>query len=224
MEFRRFALARHWKDVLYECQDTAGIPIDPLAGKMSNAPFKSQRFDERKFKQLVLYFAKRSRERDDRDFGIVKLNKLLYRADFEAFRVLGRSITGETYERQEYGPVARSLAPALDDLRATGLWGTGKEGGTGSILGGTAAGSGVDICFEDGELKLIEDALDDLDTDSGKAPSRWSHEQSAGWHRARESGRAIEYRTALISIDPIPQHELERLAQIAHERGWVETS
>ena len=42
---------------------------------------------------------------------MVKLNKLLYRADFEAFRLLGHPITGETYEKQEFGPVARSTHP-----------------------------------------------------------------------------------------------------------------
>src|SRR5437588_9769045 len=81
-------------------------------------------FDGAKFKELVLLLAEESAARGDEGFGIVKLNKLLYRADFEAFRLLGQSITGATYERQDYGPVARELPLALDELAQSGylIW------------------------------------------------------------------------------------------------------
>ena len=39
----------------------------------------------------------------------VKLNKLMYRADFESFRLLGRSMTGATYIKGEYGPMVKDL-------------------------------------------------------------------------------------------------------------------
>ncbi len=51
---------------------------------------------------------------------MVKLNKLLYLADFEAYRTLGHPITGAVYERQEYGPVARPLPLVLDELAKVG--------------------------------------------------------------------------------------------------------
>jgi len=62
----------------------------------------------------VLYLARQSSE--DPGFGAVKLNKLLFFADFEAFRLLGSSITGATYEKEEYGPVAREFLPMQDEL------------------------------------------------------------------------------------------------------------
>src|SRR5919109_351200 len=61
-------------------------------------------YSEGRLKELVLYLACAS-ETADPGFGMVKLNKLLYRADFEAFRRLGHSLTGETYQKQAYGPV-----------------------------------------------------------------------------------------------------------------------
>lgn len=194
-----------------------------------NAPFQPQSFNRGKFKELVLYFAQRSEERGDEGFGMVKLNKLLYRADFEAFRLLGRSITGETYERQEFGPVARDLLIVLDELGASGRlqWRHIPAGPYTRDIPTTSedreerADRSV---FEADELKMIESALDDLATFGGKAASRWSHKQSAGWKLARENGNTIEYRTALISTDSIPQEDLERLSQTAHERGWVKTS
>ena len=78
-------------------------------------------FNSGKFKELVLYLSQASGE--DEGFGMVKLNKLLYRSDFEAFRLLGSSITGATYERQDYGPVARELLIALDELAKRGYIG-----------------------------------------------------------------------------------------------------
>ena len=77
-------------------------------------------FDRQKLKELVLHLAQASAAADDQGFGMVKLNKLLYRADFEGFRLLGRSITGERYMKQEFGPVAYDLLIVLDDLAAEG--------------------------------------------------------------------------------------------------------
>src|ERR1700733_4521543 len=68
-------------------------------------------FNRSKFKELVLYLSQRSA--GDEGFGAVKLNKLLYRSDFEAYRLLGRPITGETYIKQEFGPVAADLPIVL---------------------------------------------------------------------------------------------------------------
>ena len=81
-----------------------------------NTPSQPQSFDRGKFKEMILYFSMRCEESKDAGIGMVKLNKLLYRADFEAYRTLGSSITGETYERQEFGPVARDLLIVLDEL------------------------------------------------------------------------------------------------------------
>ena len=46
-----------------------------------------QKFNEGKFRELILYVARRSE--DDKYFGAVKLNKILYFSDFNAYRELG---------------------------------------------------------------------------------------------------------------------------------------
>lgn len=48
--------------------------------------------------------------------GATKLNKVLWYADVNAFIELGHSITGETYVKQQFGPVAQHLLPAVREL------------------------------------------------------------------------------------------------------------
>src|SRR6059036_264940 len=85
-------------------------------------------FNSGKFKELVLLLAKRSD--DDPRMSRVKLNKLLYLADFEAFRRLGKSITGATYIRGEHGPMAAELPGAEQELGRSGYltWRTEPAG------------------------------------------------------------------------------------------------
>src|SRR5260370_615255 len=64
----------------------------------------------RKFAELVLHVARETEA--DRRCGRVKLNKILFFADFESFRTLGASITGQDYLKFDKGPVCRGL-PAL---------------------------------------------------------------------------------------------------------------
>lgn len=188
-----------------------------------------QQFDRGKFKEMVLYFAVRAAEVGDGGFGMVKLNKLLYRADFEAFRTLGQPITGETYERQDYGPVARDLPIILDELGASGrLWWERIAAGPymRNVPRVPSDGEAAPDCslFSEQELKVMEATLRELTGFGGKAASEWSHEHSAGWNAAGENGVAIDYSTAIISTKPIPKEDLERATRYVRDRGWVKTS
>ena len=51
--------------------------------------------NERKLRELVVLVANKSE--GDPHFGAVKLNKILYYAEFQAFRILGSPIAGATY-------------------------------------------------------------------------------------------------------------------------------
>ena len=52
--------------------------------------------DTTKLRELILYLARES-EGDDY-FGVVKLNKLLFYIDFEAYRRFGKSVTEQEYQ------------------------------------------------------------------------------------------------------------------------------
>lgn len=190
------------------------------------APPHSQKFDRGKFKEMVLYFAVRSAERRDEGFGMVKLNKLLFRSDFEAYRTLGHAITGEIYERQEFGPVARDLPIVLDELGWSGRLGWEQIPAGPHVRNVPRVPEHDEATpdrslFSKEELEVMERALRELATYGGKAVSEWSHEQSAGWNLAGEDGNAIEYRTAFISTDPISPDLLREVRDYAHKKGWV---
>ena len=75
-------------------------------------------FDREKFKRLVHYVIWRAGKRDW--FGAVKLNKVLWFSDTEAFAHTGEPITGATYTRQQFGPVPKAIMPIRDELQREG--------------------------------------------------------------------------------------------------------
>jgi Protein of unknown function (DUF4065) len=179
-----------------------------------------------KFKELVVYVCAAAEQAGDEGFGMVKLNKLLFRADFEAYRLLGRPITGETYEKQEYGPVARDLPIVLDELAAVGRlrWQSIPRGPrTRKVPTMTEdPNAAADMsAFPADERRVIENTLRELAAYGGKSASEWSHEESAGWNVVSEYGEAIDYASTFVSTSPIPSEDLERARHFVRDRGWV---
>ena len=162
-----------------------------MAGNRDYAP--------RRFENLVLYFA--SESGDDPGYGKVKLNKLLFRADFEAYRLLGASITGEEYKAQELGPVAAHLPSLLKRLRNHGVLRI-EEIPTGPYdrqapLPVEGHEADMDLFTAD-ERAIMKRTVAELRPFGAKSVSRWSHEISVGWRAksAKRLGSLIPYSSA----------------------------
>lgn len=161
-------------------------------------------YDKTRFENLVLYLAVRSS--DDVGYGKVKLNKLLYRSDFEAYRLLGASITGEEYKAQELGPVAAHLPSLLKRLEGTTLALEEVEAGpymrkVPRVMEGHTPDTSV---FSDAEMAIIDRTLEELRPHGGKSVSDWSHETSVGWRvKKEETNKLIAYSSAPMSIRPL---------------------
>jgi hypothetical protein len=175
-------------------------------------------FNPGRFNELVLVFADRSK--DDPRISRVKLNKLLYRADFEAFRLLGRSITGATYVRGEFGPMAAELPGAEKELGRRGLLAWRREAaGTNKQKIPIAVEGADETQFSEQELEIITRTLAELAEHGGKGASDWSHEESAGW-RLKPDGAEITYESGLIDNRPLDPDRLEALREyVAMLRG-----
>jgi Protein of unknown function (DUF4065) len=75
-------------------------------------------FDHNKFKALLHYIVWKAGDKDD--FGATKLYKVLWFSDARAFQLEGRSITGETYVREKFGPMPRHGLSIIDELEREG--------------------------------------------------------------------------------------------------------
>jgi hypothetical protein len=159
-------------------------------------------YDPRRFENLVLYFA--SKSGDDPGYGKVKLNKLLFRADFEPYRLLGASIKGEEYKAQEMGPVAAHL-PSLIKRGVVTI----EEIPTGPYNREApfpTEGRKPDMSvFSPDETEIMKRTLTELLPYGGRSVSHWSHEVSVGWRTksAKRLGSIIPYSSAPLSIRPL---------------------
>lgn len=167
---------------------------------------ETQKFDQRKFAELVLYIAGKS-EVDPR-FSTVKLNKILYYADFNAYRRLGHSITGAEYRKLNEGPSPREMLSTrkimLDSQSIKIEFRQYFNGVHQRIIALNEPDISV---FSADELGIVDETISVLWSMSARQASDLSHTE-IGCKVARP-GEAIPYQTAWLSSDPIPQEAEE---------------
>ncbi len=73
---------------------------------------------QKRLREAALYVIEKCRNAEW--FGLVKLNKMLWRADFEAFATRGQPVTGRQYQRLRYGPAPVEMPSVLNDLKKDG--------------------------------------------------------------------------------------------------------
>jgi hypothetical protein len=69
---------------------------------------------QRRLKEAILYVAQRGQQMAF--FGRIKLNKILWRADFKSFYERRQPVTGRTYQKLEFGPALVEMWPVMNDL------------------------------------------------------------------------------------------------------------
>lgn len=147
-------------------------------------------------RELVLYISRA--QRDDMTFGRVKLAKLLYYSDNEAFVRLGEPITGANYQKLPEGPAAREFVPLREEMLLNGdaeevrfVWPSGLVS---LRLQGRDPDESV---FTAEQLKVIDSVVDRFTGVSGTAISKASHEE-IGWRVAADSG-TIPYQAYFLA-------------------------
>jgi hypothetical protein len=175
-------------------------------------------FRSRKFKEMILYFAKRGQ-----DAGLVigstKLNKLLFFSDFRAYWRLGTPISGARYQKLKRGPAARQLVPMQDQMLADGevQWKPKPQNEWDDVLLPISVPNlGV---FSRDEIAVMDEVFEDLRPFNAEAVSDYSHLRSAGWQAVDERDD-IPYESAFVSADPAPQEAIELGRELAARYGW----
>jgi len=165
-----------------------------------------------KLKELILYVADRSR--DDPNFGAVKLNKVLYYADFYAYRRLGQPITGAEYQKLPEGPAPQQLLPTRRELRRDGLIEIEQRPVFNHVQERVVPKSAYQqSLLSDEELALVDEVIGILRFKTGRESSEMSHLEP-GW-KAVGFYQSIPYSSAWLSAEPLTQDQYERARLVA---------
>ncbi len=114
-----------------------------------------------RFERLVHYVC----ELCPRDkLGAIRLNKILWYADTFAYRLHGKTISGETaYIKRQFGPVPQNILKALENLQETGALNVIEKPSYsfGEIKREYHVLTGADVsCFSADERKIVRDVAD----------------------------------------------------------------
>lgn len=175
------------------------------------------RYNPRKFKELVLYIAQQSV--GDEKFGQIKLNKLLYYSDFEAYAELGEAITHARYQRNRFGPTARALVPVQRELEEQGdaeLETADYHGREQERL--VARRDPRMDEFSPAEMRIIDHVMEKNRPLDGTEISNASHE-IPGWKLAQDL-EDIPYFTVLIRDDEPPDEIKREAAELGRQNRW----
>jgi uncharacterized phage-associated protein len=156
--------------------------------------------DDSKMEELILHVAKEG-EKDDK-FGAVKLNKLLFYADFLSYLKRGKSITGQEYFALDEGPAPQRLLPIRQKM----------------IKGGDLAIQSIDVGLtnpmqkpialrppdykklEAEDLAIVNSVITKFKDKSGTQLSKMSHE-FAGYNIAFSKGEKTKMPYSLVQFD-----------------------
>jgi Protein of unknown function (DUF4065) len=178
----------------------------------------SVRYDKHKFRELIVLLAQRSA--DDPRFGDTKLNKQLHFCDFGAYRKLGRSMTGASYQRDKHGPTARPLVPVREELQDEGIVKIEQLPAGAHKRRVTVPLRDADLSlFSAEELAIVDEVVEKPRHSTASRVADLAHDESAGWNLVSQH-EDIPYVTALIDIKPPSGETLEHLRGIAAQRGW----
>lgn len=162
--------------------------------------------EAQRFSELLLLVA-RATESDPR-CGATKLNKILFYADFGAYRALGRSISGQAYRKLEFGPAPRSVTQAVDALVAQGVCAWADRTYFGYPLRKLVALREPSLAlFTAEEVELVHRVVEDLWELNATEVSDLSH-RFAGW-QAAAMGEEISYNTVFVGEPQPPLTEAE---------------
>lgn len=154
--------------------------------------------DDNKLRELVLYICHRSQ--GDLKFGATKLNKLLFYADFLAYRQLGHAITCHPYKRLKNGPAPRAMVSTIRALKRCGDVAIAEHNYYGRRQIRAVALRDADLArFDADEIALVDSIIHECWDKNATEMSIMSH-RFLGW-RLAEQGETIPYEVALVTFE-----------------------
>ena len=132
------------------------------------------------------------------ELGNVKLHKILYFADMLTYLREGRPLTGVDYLKQKFGPTARYLTAAIQDLVNEGRMAVETVEHYGLYKKNyLVRGDARPNVLSDAEIALLKEVADFVRGRTASEISEISH--NAAWEAA-ELGEVIPYQSVLMLV------------------------
>jgi Protein of unknown function (DUF4065) len=171
-----------------------------------------------RLRELILYVSEKSKH--DEKFGAIKLNKILYYADFIAFKKYGEPITGAQYMRLDKGPAPTHLMPVREDMLAKNeitivqrdYWTQTQK------VVKPLRPANLDL-FSGREIALVDGIIDELWQMDAYEVSQRSHNR--GWKAATERD-AIPYEAIFLSDEGLDHDDIDWAYSVVNELGWMD--
>lgn len=177
-------------------------PLQPTAEEARDA----------KFRELILYIV--SRHEADRDFGTARLYKTLFYADFGAYVLIGRPITGRDYIKMPHGPMPDRVAEVIEKLVRNGDAAIERRNRDGFVQKRMIAlrDPHLDL-FSAREIALVDRVIEELRGIEATRDSDIAH-RFIGWQLARD-GEVIPYNSSWVVPRKLTPEEIAYGLQLA---------
>lgn len=185
--------------------------------RWENLTFGSDDRESReRLRQLILFVAERCQA--DPTFGMTKLVKILFRADFESFARYGEPITGTRYKKFPYGPVSQAALDVRNEMRDRGEIAVVKEGYSAFPRNRVVPLETANLDgFSGRDIALIDGVIQMFHGQAATYVSQFSHDRA--W-RAADDFQMIPYEAALLSDAPPTEDDIARAHELSAKYGW----
>jgi hypothetical protein len=177
---------------------------------------------QNRLREMVLYVSEHSA--DAEFFDLVKLNKILWKADFSAFADRKIPVTGRAYQRLPLGPAPVEMRPLLAEMMQDGqlelmpfCFGKDQSGKDIIEYRPVAKVTPVLRWFSVDDLSYVDASIKYYWPLTGRETSDDSH--GIAWS-SRNDLDPMPYESAIFSDEPPKESQLDRLAIIGREYGW----
>lgn len=151
-------------------------------------------------------------------FGLTKLNKMLWRADFRAYAERRQPVTGRQYQRLQQGPAPVEMPIILESLLADQAIEIEKRKVYSFFESRPIPRAEPSLrWFSSDDLDYLDEAIQFYWSHTGRGVSKHSH--GVAWE-TRDNGDPMPYDLALLSDVLLTDFELVDFADYGKERGW----
>jgi len=166
---------------------------------------------QRRLKEAILYVVNKGEPMIF--FDRVKLNKMIWRADFRSFYGRHQPVTGRIYQKLEWGPALIEMVPVMQGLLREGILIEEPRFHAGNReLRPIARAEPVLKFFSREDIEYLDESLHHYWDMTGTESSDESH--GIAW-KSRQIGDLIPYEASYFSDTPLSETALQKLSEIA---------